>query len=116
MRFLRDVGVGKIVEQMLTSMGHDVQSMIDINPNASDISILQKAKTEERIIITMDKDFGELVFKSSNKHSGVLLLRTQDMDGEEKAEIVKYIMENHSSVIEDNFCVFQKGKLRIHSR
>ena len=114
MKFLVDIGVGKPVDDYLTNSGHDVKTVRKIQANMSDDAISNLAAAEERIVITMDKDFGDLVFRSGSKHSGVLLLRTENLDGEEKAEILKFILENHAEVIQGNFCVFQKGKLRIH--
>jgi len=40
----------------------DAKSVLDVDPEMSDLAILQLASTEKRIVITMDKDFGELVF------------------------------------------------------
>jgi predicted nuclease of predicted toxin-antitoxin system len=62
MKFLIDVGVGKKVEEILKSKGYDAKSVLDVDPEMSDLAILQLASTEKRIVITMDKDFGELVF------------------------------------------------------
>ena len=64
----------------------------------------------------MDKDFGELVFSSGYHHNGILLLRVEDMNGSEKAQIVKFILENFGDKIINNFCVYQKGKFRIKSK
>ncbi len=61
MKFLIDVGVGEKVEEILKSKGYDAKSVLDADP-MSDLAILQLASTEKRIVITMDKDFGELVF------------------------------------------------------
>lgn len=80
----------------------------------SDEAILSIAASEERIVITMDKDFGDLVFAGSANHCGVLLLRTEEMNGQEKSEVIKYILANHLETLAHNFCVFQNGKLRIH--
>lgn len=46
------------------------------------------------MIITMDKDFGELVFNSGKRHAGVLILRLEDADGDTKVGVVKTILCN----------------------
>jgi hypothetical protein len=61
----------------------------------------------------MDKDFGELVYQSSMRHSGVLLLRMEDASGPEKVSVVRNIIENFQEHIADSFCVFQNNRLRI---
>ena len=69
--------------------------------------------SEDRMIVTMDKDFGELVYHFSMRHCGVLLLRLEDATGTEKLQVVKHIIENYLSQIRNGFCVFQNGRLRI---
>ncbi|MFH0786045.1 MAG: DUF5615 family PIN-like protein [Pseudomonadota bacterium] len=113
MKFLVDVGVGKGVETWLKKTGFDVLSMREVNCRAQDIEILRLAAEDQRMIVTMDKDFGELVYNSGLLHAGVLLLRLEKSTGEQKAEIVKKIISEYSDQIADNFCVYQDGKLRI---
>lgn len=64
MKFLVDVGVGKKVERWLKENGYDVMPARDINPKAADSELLHLAVAEKRMVITMDKDFGELVYNS----------------------------------------------------
>lgn len=112
-KFLIDVGVGKKVENWLADNGYDVRSMRNIDPRAEDVEILNIAVTESRMVVTMDKDFGELVFKSRKAHAGVLILRLDDSNGNEKMEIVKAILHDHQDKLYGKFCVFQGGRLRI---
>jgi len=85
----------------------------DIDPRMEDEEIIRTAVSENRMVITMDKDFGALVYHSSMEHSGVLLLRLEDATGTDKLQIVKHIMKNYSDRIKNCFCVFQDDKLRI---
>ena len=116
MKFFIDVGVGKKVESFLINEDHDVTSVRDINPSLTDFEILQIANAEERIIVTMDKGFGELVYNVGLNFYGVLLLRLEEMNGEEKVEVVRSILKDYSSEIERNFCVFQKDKFRVRRK
>lgn len=113
LRFIVDVGVGKKVEEWLRANGYDVKAARDIYPRAKDSTILQVAASESRMVITMDKDFGELVFKSRKTHAGVLILRLEDATGTEKVEIIKKILHEYEDRIKNKFCVFQDKKLRI---
>ena len=115
MKFLVDVGVGKKVEKWLLENGYDVKSVRDINPKAKDSEILNLAVLESRMVITMDKDFGELVYNSGKLHSGVLILRLEDANGDQKVETVKRILSEYKDKIKNKFCVFQGGRLRIKS-
>ena len=113
LRFLIDVGVGKGIERYLQEEGYDTKAVRDIDPRMEDEEIIRTAVSENRMVITMDKDFGALVYHSSMEHSGVLLLRLEDATGTEKLQIVKHIMKNYSDRIKNCFCVFQNDKLRI---
>jgi predicted nuclease of predicted toxin-antitoxin system len=79
----------------------------------TDSEILKLADKEKAIIITMDKDFGELVFKSHEPHNGVLLLRLEDAHAEEKLAAIQNIFPDHLPKLKNNFAVYQNGKLRI---
>lgn len=113
LKFLVDVGVGRKVEEYLQAHRYDSKSVRDINPSMPDKEIIGIAALEYRMVITMDKDFGELVYHSSMKHCGVLLLRLEDATGLEKQKIVEHILSNYSDKIENHFCVFQNNKFRI---
>lgn len=91
----------------------DAISILDLEPNMPDSDILSIAEREQRMVVTMDKDFGELVYRNRQRHSGVLLLRMEDATGDEKAQVVRQILENFADQIEGRFCVFQNEQLRI---
>lgn len=79
----------------------------------SDIEILKIAVSGKRLLITMDKDFGELVYKSKRPHKGVILLRLEDERALEKINTIKAILEKFLPEIIDKFSVYKDGKLRI---
>ena len=72
-QFITDVGVDRKVENFLQSLGYDVLCIRDINSQMTDFAILELGVSEGRIVVTMDKDFGELVYNSGYKHHGILL-------------------------------------------
>jgi predicted nuclease of predicted toxin-antitoxin system len=113
LKFILDVGVGNRVWQYLIHEGYDATLISAINPKLTDSDILAIAETEERMVVTMDMDFGELVYRSNKAHKGVLLLRLEDANGSEKAAIMKFIIDNFINDIEGKFCVYKNGRLRI---
>ena len=113
LKLLVDVGVGRSVEQWLAANGYDVRSVRDIDSRMSDEGILALAVSEGRMVITMDKDFGELVYASGQPHSGVLLLRLEDAPSEKKVSVVRSILSQYADDMQGRFCVFQQGRLRI---
>ncbi len=111
---LIDVGVGRIIEEWLKLQDFTIISIGKLNPEMPDTEILELAEKEKAVIITMDKDFGELVFKNHKPHHGVFLLRLEDALAEEKISCnSKYISRPFTKKMKNNFAVYQNGKLRI---
>ncbi len=115
LKFLIDVGVGEKVEMWFRRHGHDMIAVREIDPKMKDKDILSLAVSESRMVVTMDKDFGELVYHSGRRHKGVLLLRLEEASGDEKAAVVERILAQYSDELAGHFCVFQNGRLRIRA-
>ena len=113
MKLLVDVGVSKAVEQWLASQGIDVLAVRDLDPSMSDVAILELAVAQQRLVITMDKDFGELVVRLGRLHAGVLLLRLDDAQSAEKVAVVRRIFTFYRAVLPGNYCIYQRGRLRV---
>jgi predicted nuclease of predicted toxin-antitoxin system len=94
-KFIVDVGVGRSIEEWLSSQNFQVLAISAINPEMDDYQIIKLAIKENGTIITMDKDFGELVFKNNNLHKGILLLRLDDAVSEEKLAVIQNIIPEH---------------------
>jgi len=113
LKFLVDAGVSRRVEKWLFDHGYDTKNVRDIDPRMSDKEILKIAVSERRMVITMDKDFGELVYNSGLLHGGVLLLRLEEAKADEKVKVIREILEKYADNLLNKFCVFKDGKLRI---
>lgn len=113
LRFLVDVGVGRAAEARLATLGHDTVAVRDRNPRLPDSDILEWAAADDRIVVTMDRDFGDLVFQSSAGHAGVLLLRMHDLTGLDKADALERIVSDHGAELPGRFAVYQDGRLRV---
>jgi predicted nuclease of predicted toxin-antitoxin system len=75
MKLLVDAHIGRLIVDFLESLGNDVLRASSFPPKTSDEEILRVAARDDRIIMTSDKDFGELVFRQHETAPGVLLLR-----------------------------------------
>jgi predicted nuclease of predicted toxin-antitoxin system len=79
MRFLLDESADLPLADHLSQLGHDVTSIArDYTRSIEDEDVLSIANREQRILITNDKDFGELVYRLRLAHSGVILFRLRD--------------------------------------
>jgi predicted nuclease of predicted toxin-antitoxin system len=111
-----DVGVGLAVEAWLKAAGHDILAVRDLDPRMADDDILDCAVEDQRLVLTMDKDLGELVHSSGRSHSGVLLLRLEDATGDQKVAVVSEIFTHYGDELPGRFSVYQRGTLRIRLR
>lgn len=95
--------------------GHDVVTARDLLvQQASDEEMLLKAKQEDRILITRDKDFGALVFLNEQACTGVVLLRMSPSNIEETHhELKRFLDEHKTDELQHAFCVIEPGRHRI---
>jgi predicted nuclease of predicted toxin-antitoxin system len=110
---LVDVSAGQAIVEALRNLSHDVVSVRDRDPRMADVDILTWAVAEERLVVTMDKDFGELVYHAGQSHHGVLLLRLEDARIAEKERVIREIFTRYGDQLPGRFSVYQDGRLRI---
>lgn len=75
MRLLLDECVEFGLAEMLRASGHDVVLMQDIEPADDNARVLELAAAQDRLLITVDKDFGELALRQRRPVPGVVLVR-----------------------------------------
>ncbi len=92
MRSIVDECTGHSVARWLREQKHDVYSVYDESRGMNDDDILKKAFDENWILITNDKDFGEMVFKEKRPHKGVVYLRLEDEISKNKIETLKRLL------------------------
>ena len=114
MKFIVDECTGPKVANWLSSLSYDLFSVPLQGRGMKDLQILEKANLENRIIITNDKDFGELIFKNSHTHKGVIFLRLNDETSTNKILILKNLFENHLQLIDNqSFIVVTDELIRV---
>ena len=113
MIFLADEGVDKPIVDLLRSSGFDIHYVLETHPGSLDEEVLRIANEENRILITQDKDFGELVYRLRQLHQGVILVRLGTTPAPEKARIVNYVLLEYADKLANAFTVIQKNAVRI---
>ncbi|MBI3036189.1 DUF5615 family PIN-like protein [Candidatus Woesearchaeota archaeon] len=111
MLFLVDESTGKMLAALLAGAGHDVVFAGDIMPSASDEEVLAKAESEGRILISDDKDFGELVVRMQKPSTGVILLRTLGINPKIRADTVIKIV--NGTEMKGRLVIVREGRIRI---
>lgn len=109
MRFLVDENLGNRFNNLLLQAGYDATFVGNIMRGFSDNKVLEKAKNEKRVIITDDKDFGELIFRLKMPAIGVILFRTSAKNTEKRFGMVKDILDK----AEGKFIVVEEGRIRV---
>ena len=112
MKFIVDECTGPTVAKWLKER-FEVFSVYDESPGMDDNSIIKKAYEENFILITNDKDFGELVFRRGKSHNGVLLLRLEDERVSNKIRIIRMVLGSYSDRLVGNFIVATEKNIRI---
>ena len=113
MRFLLDESADYPLAAFLHQLGHDVTAIAHDYPHAlTDLQVLAIARQEQRILITNDRDFGELIFRRRLPHSGVILFRLGAESLETKRAWLLHVLHHYAEDM-SNFIVVTDQKIRI---
>lgn len=107
MRFLIDRCAGRRLAQWLRDAGHDIVEARLIGPDPGDRALLELAKSDDRILITIDTDFGELIYLQDVPHAG--LIRLPDVPVEQRIALVSELVECHRQALEARAIVTVRG-------
>ena len=113
MKFLVDESVEFPVVIFLRTLGHDVASVAENFSSVRDADVLAAAHKEHRVLLTNDKDFGELIFLRGLPHHGVVLLRLLREDVPSKIERLRVLLETHGDDLQENFTVVALDGIRV---
>lgn len=116
MNFLADEGVDRQIVDRLRDEGHTVLYIAEMDPGISDDSVLDTANSQSAMLITADKDFGEIVFRQRRSSGGIILIRLQGLSPEAKAAAVSEAINGHLTELSGNFSVLSPGAFRIRRR
>lgn len=114
LKFLIDESVDFPVASFLRESGFDVKTVVETAPSLKDRDVLNLANQENRILITNDKDFGQLIFKERLPHKGIILFRLEDESLEAKMGRLKEVLSTHKDKLVNNFIVVAEIKIRIN--
>ena len=84
-----------------------------MDPGISDEEVLHHANLGDRILLTADKDFGELIFRHGRTASGVVLIRLEGLSPTTKSERIAAVARQRAEEFVGNFAVITPGTVRI---
>ena len=113
MKIIADESVDFEIVEVLRAAGVEVVAVVEMNPGISDDEVLEMANNLQLLLLTEDKDFGELVVRLRKPNFGVLLLRLSGVELVVKVELcVSTIIENFEK-LGNHFSVLDERRLRI---
>jgi len=111
--FVADESVDQQIVSHLREEGHAVWYIVETGPGASDADVLELARGKGTILLTADKDFGEMVFRQRQVTEGVIFIRLAGQSQKRKAEIVASAVKRHGEELFRAFSVITPSGIRI---
>jgi predicted nuclease of predicted toxin-antitoxin system len=113
MNFLADESCSGSVVRALRDADHDVLAIAETAPGSTDEYVLERALNENRILLTEDLDFGNLVYAHGRRSAGVMLLRFDSHTRLTKPPTVVEAVAKLGSRLQDAFTIVEPGRVRI---
>jgi predicted nuclease of predicted toxin-antitoxin system len=108
-----DESVDNGVVLRLREDGHEVNYVAEMSPGIMDEEVLILASEDSTLLVTADKDFGELIFRQGYVKRGIVFYRLAGMKSKEKAEIISRVIAEHGDELLQAFSVITDKAVRI---
>jgi predicted nuclease of predicted toxin-antitoxin system len=115
MNLLADESVDRQIVERLRQDGHRVTYVAEMEPGISDQIVLQRANEQEALLLTVDKDFGELTYRQKLINHGVVLIRLAGLLNQTKAELTAEALRDRGAEFMNAFSVISPGMIRIRT-
>jgi predicted nuclease of predicted toxin-antitoxin system len=111
-----DENVDAPIVAALRTAGHRVVYVQELDPGIDDDRVLDIANRAGALLLTSDKDFGELVYRQGLVHAGVILYRLAGLSGERKAAAILSVLSTHAEALRGAFTLVAPAQIRIRTR
>lgn len=112
-KFLADESVDFRIVRSLRDDDYEIQAIVELDPGLSDDDVLKMANDIEAILITEDKDFGELTFRLKKPNKGIILIRMSGVPIQDKIDKIKLVLQDYIDQLSDSFTIISENKIRI---
>lgn len=113
MRFLADESCDFAIVRALRAAGHDVTAVAEVALGAADDMVLELARREQRLLLTEDKDFGQLVYAGGNAAGSVIFIRYPATARSLLPQIIVDLVSREPDRLTGAFVVVQPSRIRI---
>jgi predicted nuclease of predicted toxin-antitoxin system len=110
---LADENIDRPIIDRLRKAGHQVLSVAEMAPGVTDDFIIELANKQKALLLTADKDFGEIVYRQKKLAPGVIFIRLAGLSPLEKAEVVFAAVNDHLHDVDQAFTVISRKSVRI---
>jgi predicted nuclease of predicted toxin-antitoxin system len=114
-RFLADENISPVIVQALRDAGHDAVSVTVIMPSAPDEEVMRTAIAERRVLLTEDKDFGELAFKHGHRPIGIIRLVLPGLWPSQKAQRLVDVVADKNDDLLGHATVIETRRVRTRA-
>ena len=113
-RFLVDANVPRSVVRCLRDLGHDAHDVRDVLPDGtSDSVVFSVAQEEERMLVTHDLGFSNIIAYPPGSHTGVIVIRPQNLRPATTASLVCSYVEAHEDQLLGALIILSPGRARV---
>lgn len=113
MRLVADESRDFSVVVGVRAAGYDVVSITERMPGVEDEKVIELAASERRLLVTEDKDFGQLVFAAAKENSGVILIRYPATARSLLVDAVVKLLAERADALYNRFVVMEPGRVRV---
>ncbi|HET6261633.1 MAG TPA: DUF5615 family PIN-like protein [Chloroflexia bacterium] len=113
MRIVADEGVEHQVVERLRQAGHQVTYVAELHPGITDQEVLSLTESNVAVLLTLDKDFGEMTYRHRYSAPGIVLARLHALTAEQKASVMAAVFAEHGEELAGAFTVVSAGSIRI---
>lgn len=115
MKFLLDVNASGVMSPILLELGHGIACVADVDPKMTDSAILEWAVKEQRIIITTDSDFEQMIWLQDKLHCGVL--RLENLPRKERIDLLREVLTDYAQELEAGAIIIAtQKKIRVRRK
>jgi predicted nuclease of predicted toxin-antitoxin system len=111
LKFLVDRCAGQRLASWLEAKGHDVRPAWQQEPDPGDTALLRIAAEEGRILVTIDSDFGTLVYLLGAAHAGII--RLPDVPAAERIALMADLLNRYGTELPGSIVTIRAGRIRI---
>ncbi len=113
MILVADESIDRQIVDQLRNCGYRVISVAEMDPGMTDAEVFELANAQDALLITADKDFGEIVFRQRRVNRGVILVRLAGLPQEKKGYLVATALQKYLLEMCNSYTVITPGRVRI---